>query len=128
MIRRHTKKNVIASIKYIVEQLSTIYPTSKVLVITPHYRKGIVSSDKFTEKDSFGEYYNNATNPYTLRELASRIVELCKLMGIPCLDLMSVGGVNAFNYNSYLADGVHVNALGGNYEASLISEFMLNYC
>ena len=50
-----------------------------------------------------------------------------KIEGIACLNMMSVAGINSYNYSSYLKDGVHDNTLGGNNEAKLIEQFMLEY-
>ena len=74
---------------------------------------------------------NNATiNQGNLSKYSKKIIEICKLYNIPCLDLFQESGLRPWNATNsefyYSSDYIHPNANGHKYIAQIVEEFMKN--
>lgn len=90
-----------ASYKGTVEKLLTQNPTAVLKLITPLWSLDQTYALKKTKCDA--------------------IVEIGKLYGLEVINLLETLGINSINRTSFISDGVHPNAFGGETIGALIS-------
>lgn len=102
------------SIKFIIENLQTLYPHLQIYFITPIWRDNGGDSDETTNSVGLKLY-----------DYCRKIIEVCKEYHIPALDLYSESGVNKFTKKILLQeDGLHQTEKGDNLLAKKISKFV----
>lgn len=57
----------------------------------------------------FAHYGNKGL---TLQDVSDLIKKTAAFMGVDCIDLNAICGINGFNYNTYISDGIHPNTAG----------------
>lgn len=103
--------------------IQTIYaknPNIKVLLVTPFFRSRIKVGDGKNSDD-------NAYNDLMLEQFADAMVDVADLNHIPCLNLYKTSGINKFNSDSYLSDGLYPNDAGHKMIADKIVDAMNNF-
>lgn len=78
--------------QFLAEKLQTLYNSSQIYFCIPTQR-------------NFGIFDENAEN-WTQQDLWDTIREICNMYGIRIIDL-SKCGINTYNYERYLSDGLH---------------------
>ena len=99
------------SINYTISKILTAFPNIKLFFITPMWRI-YTTGNSDTLANSLGLY---------LKDYTTAIKDICLLNHIPVIDLYNESGINSFNYNYWLIDGLHPNANGGDMIAKIIS-------
>lgn len=90
---------------YFIKALNTKYPNIQLCFFTPSYRQRTAwSGDSDEVTNSIGKY---------LVDYENAIVSACEANHIPCKAMYKTCGVNKYNYATYLSDGVHRTAAGG---------------
>ena len=103
--------------------IQTIYaknPNIKILLVTPFFRSRIKVGDGKNSDD-------NAYNDLMLEQFADAMVDVADLNHIPCLNLYKTSGINKFNSDSYLSDGLYPNDAGHEMIADKIVDAMNNF-
>lgn len=88
------------AINYGIETILTAYPTAKLIFATPMWRArvNVNGDDSNLTPNGSGDY---------LVEYAEAIIERATAHQIPVIDLHSNGGVNIYNWATYMPDGLH---------------------
>ncbi len=89
------------AIKMLIEKKSDI----KIGLITPMWRERLSAGDN---KDSD---FNTISGKY-LKDYVNAIIKSAEYNHIPVFNLYDNCGINKYNYNTFLADGLHCNAKG----------------
>ncbi|MFR5594627.1 MAG: GDSL-type esterase/lipase family protein [Clostridium perfringens] len=89
------------AIKMIIEKKQDI----KIGIITPMWRQRLSADDN---KDSD---FNDINGKY-LRDYVNAVIESAKYNHVPVLNMYENCGINKYNYNIFLADGLHCNPKG----------------
>lgn len=91
-----------------LQNLITNYPTTRFIVMTPLKR-------------NYNNTFPTKNNNYTLDSMCDRVLEICKIYGVDCIDMRNCG-INQYNHSTYLFDGLHPNTKG----MELIANFIFN--
>jgi hypothetical protein len=95
------------AINYIIGTFMTAYPSCRMLFATPTYRARQSPGDG---KDS--NNYPNSSGIY-LYEYGDALIERCRALGVPVLDMYRESGINQFNAAVMLSDGLHPYTTAG---------------
>ena len=112
-----TFKGAVASM---ILKMQTWCPNAKIVVCTPCGGRTNVKGGVLTSEPT-----NNINK--TLRDYAKAIIEVCERMGAYYVDVNADSGINIFNSDQYIYDGVHPNEDGRKKIANCISNKMYNY-
>lgn len=107
------------NVAYVADKVLTLKPDVRLIFITQPNRGYYATEPNWTPPQP-----NN--NGLTMENISRAIVEKCRYMGIPCLDLFSLSGLNEYNFGIYTDDGLHPNAVFGAKIGDLIGEFINN--
>lgn len=109
-------------LRTILTGLSTTYPTTQLIVITPTQRN-FDASQTLGETSGLGP---NALGKYLI-DYVEKIIEVANEFGVPVLDLYSLSGINTINALSKTSDGLHPTQDCGNYIGYVIGKFIEGY-
>lgn len=112
-----TFKGAVASM---ILKMQAWCPNAKIVVCTPCGGRTNVNGGVLTSEPT-----NNINK--TLRDYAKAIIEVCERMGVYYIDVNADSGINIFNSDKYIYDGVHPNEGGRKKIANCISNKMYNY-
>ena len=104
------------AINKVIKTLGESVPHIKIMFITPFYRSRFISGD-----NNDGDTFANAAGA-KLNDYVQAIEELAEKNHIPVLNMMKESGINKYNYQSYLSDGLHPNTFGYTYLAEQFSK------
>ena len=104
------------AVNKVIKTLGESVPHIKIMFITPFYRSRFLSGD-----GNNSDEYANATGAY-LNDYVQAIEELSEKNHIPVLNMMKESGINKYNSETYLSDGLHPNAFGYTYLAEQFSK------
>ncbi|MDD6214696.1 MAG: SGNH/GDSL hydrolase family protein [Firmicutes bacterium] len=95
------------SIRYTVEQLHAANPDMKIIIFLPFYRdRQTKTSDTVTDRKNSDDYTN--TIGLYVRDYGNAIKEAADEYDyVDCYDLYELSGVDRYNYQKYLYDGLH---------------------
>jgi hypothetical protein len=104
------KETFYGAYSYIIERLLTWKPTLRIILITTH--------------NAHFDRPNWCLEGYSYKILADAVKEIGSYYAIPVVDVNSECGINKLTAETYLEDGIHPNALGGELLAErVIPEF-----
>ena len=107
------------SINYTIDKILTRYPHIKLMFFAPFWRATYPGVTDVVDSDT----YQNPLG-FTLKDYVDALVERCEANHIPVFDMYRKGGINKYNYQYYLTDGVHPKSKTGyEYMASKIFAF-----
>lgn len=112
-----TFKGAVASM---IVKMQTWCPDAKLVVCTPCGGRTNVKGGVLTTEPT-----NNINK--TLRDYANAMIEVCERFGVYYVDVNADSGINIFNSDKYIYDGVHPNEDGRKKIANCISNRMYNY-
>jgi lysophospholipase L1-like esterase len=112
-----TFKGAVASM---IVKMQTWCPDAKLVVCTPCGGRTNVKGGVLTAEPT-----NNINK--TLRDYANAIIEVCERFGVYYVDVNADSGINIFNSDKYIYDGIHPNEAGRKKIANCISNKMYNY-
>lgn len=101
-----TENTFKGAINKVIKMLSESNPKIRVVFITPFYRIRYMGSEN---RDS--DTLPNDSGIF-LKEYVDAIKEITELNHFPCIDLMRLSGINKYNQETYLVDGLHPNDFG----------------
>lgn len=104
------------AVNKVIKTLGESVPHIKIMFITPFYRSRFISGDN---KDS--DNFVNAAGA-KLNDYVQAIEELAEKNHIPVLNMMKESGINKYNSEKYLSDGLHPNTFGYTYLAEQFSK------
>lgn len=107
------KNEFYGAYKYIIENIITRLPSVRLVLICPGYSSYTQSTG---EKNNIG---------LTIRDYGNAIKEIGEYYNLPVIDLLSLMGVNKFNYLSCFDDeaiAVHFNVNGGVRVGNIVAE------
>ena len=98
----------------VIETIIKNYPHIRIVLCTPIH--------KYTTYEANEAVANSAG--HTLKDYVDALVERCEANHIPVFDMYRKGGINKYNYQYYLTDGIHPKSKTGyEYMASKIFAF-----
>ena len=108
------------AINNVIKLLSTKYPHIKLLFCTPIYRARMSVDD--------GLDADVTPNPHGLylKQFVDAMIEVTAINHIPCQDMYRKCGINKYNHEYYLKDGLHPNEKGDKLIAEKYSSFIIN--
>jgi len=115
VIGSDTVETFIGGLTYSLRKLATTFPTTRLFLITPSW---FLTSDGRNTDD-----VPNGLGLF-LKDYVSAMVQTAEQFHIPCLNLWRSLGVNASNYKSFLADGLHPTDLGAIRRGEVIGSFL----
>ncbi|WZK93682.1 DUF2479 domain-containing protein [Staphylococcus phage SpP] len=104
------------AVNKVIKTLGESVPHIKIMFITPFYRSRFISGDN-NDGDNFANAAGAKLNDYVVA-----IEELAEKNHIPVLNMMKESGINKYNSETYLSDGLHPNAFGYTYLAEQFSK------
>lgn len=104
------------AVNKVIKTLGESVPHIKIMFITPYYRSRFLSGDN-NDGDTFANAAGAKLNDYVLA-----IEELAEKNHIPVLNMMKESGINKYNSETYLSDGLHPNTFGYTYLAEQFSK------
>lgn len=104
------------AVNKVIKTLGKSVPHIKIMFITPFYRSRFTSGDN-KDSDNFVNAAGAKLNDYVLA-----IEELAEKNHIPVLNMMKESGINKYNSEKYLSDGLHPNTFGYTYLAEQFSK------
>lgn len=107
------KNEFYGAYKYIIESIMTRIPNARLLLLCPGYSSYTQTTG---EKNNIG---------LTIRDYGNAIKEIGEYYNLPVIDLLSLMGVNKFNYLSCFDDeaiAVHFNVNGGVRVGNIVAE------
>lgn len=109
------------ALNYILQTLITTYPHIKVYALSPIFRRklsGWGDGDSDDSKLPDGVY---------LYDIAQAIVDKAKEYHVPVKDMYNESGINRYNADHFLKDGVHPGDAGNQLMNEVIYKFLLSY-
>ncbi|MBE9409809.1 hypothetical protein CTJ08_13085 [Staphylococcus epidermidis] len=99
-----------------IKTLSETIPNARLVFITPIFRNRY--------KNRNGANSDNTKNDagFYLQNYSDAIKELATLNHIPVIDLMSISGINKYNYKFYLSDNFNLNQKGNDLLSNIIQK------
>ena len=98
-----TAETFYGGLKVLIDGLQTDYPDAEIIFITPLYRRE-QESNGIPNKNIYG---------FTLAEYVDAIKQTCENRNIVCFDAFNdLTEINAFTYEQYEVDGLHLNNEG----------------
>ena len=98
------------ALKAIIEGVTARYPNARLAFFTPIQRGDISEGANLLG--------------LTIKDYADAIQEICRLYGIPVLDLFGMSGINKLNINVFTSDKIHPNLAGYAVIIRLMIEFI----
>ena len=95
------------ALRYSIETLLTAYPALRIFVSVPAFRYWMAEDGTVTYPDTYTNVNGN-----TLTEFVDAIASTAKEYNLPVIDSYYGLGINKVNAATFLADGVHHNAVG----------------
>ena len=93
------------AVDYFISVMNTKYPNVQLCFFTPSYRHRTAwSGDSDEVTNGIGKY---------LADYENAILESCGNNHVPCKAMYKSCGVNKYNYETYLSDGLHRTSAGG---------------
>jgi len=115
VIGSETVETFIGGLSYSLRKLATTFPAARIFLITPSW---FLTSDGRNTDD-----VPNGLGLF-LKDYVSAMVQVAEQFHIPCLNFWRSLGVNASNYKSFLADGLHPTDLGAIRRGEAIGSFL----
>lgn len=114
-----TVESFFGALKVLIDGFEENYPNSKVVFVTPLYRKE-QESNGIPNKNKYG---------FTLSRYVEAIKETCEKRNVACFDAFNkITEIDAFTYTEYEVDGLHLNTEGnillGKYIGDFLSEIL----
>ena len=114
-----TVETFFGALKVLIDGFEENYPNSKVVFVTPLYRKE-QESNGIPNKNKYG---------FTLSRYVEAIKETCEKRNVACFDAFNkITEIDAFTYTEYEVDGLHLNTEGnillGKYIGDFLSEIL----
>lgn len=105
------------AINLALQRIIMANPKTRIVIITPMWRQ------RFAPGDNLDSDFNQISGKY-LKDFVDAIVESSDYNHIPCFDLYYNCLINKYNYQTYLADGLHPNNIGYELLADMIHGFL----
>ncbi|MGY1950042.1 SGNH/GDSL hydrolase family protein [Pseudomonas pergaminensis] len=105
------------NVRYLIDKILTIKPTVQLFFFTP------------TNRGQFGsEPVPPALNSYglSIQSIGKAMIDVCREMGVPCLDIGGQCCINSYNLSIYTTDNLHPNQLGADILGNLMGRFINN--
>ncbi len=105
------------NVRYLIDKVLSINPTVRLFFFTP------------TNRGQFGsEPVPPALNSYglSIQSIGKAMLDVCREMGVPCLDVGGQCGINSYNLSLYTTDNLHPNQLGADKLGTLMAKFINN--
>lgn len=98
-----TEETFYGALKILIEGIKTDYPAAKIVFVTPVFR---------AEQEVNGIPNNNKYG-FTLEDYVSAIIDVCNKNSVSVIDAFhELDEINAYTYNEYEVDGLHLNNEG----------------
>lgn len=122
-IKDTTDISFYGALNVIISSLTSKYPTSELIFVTPLHRYGYGTSPTTGEAYTY-DYLPNYEGA-SLGDYVQAIKDVCQKYSIPVIDLYSLSGLDpsiASTRTEYMPDGIHPNAKGHKLIADIIKE------
>jgi lysophospholipase L1-like esterase len=103
------------SLTHAIRKLLASFPRMHLFLITPAWRLNFQNLDCDSHPNEGGIF---------LKQYVEAMLEVAALNHIPCLDMWRTLGINADNFKSFTADGLHPNEAGARRRGEVIASFM----
>lgn len=107
--------SVYGDIRYLIDRILSLKPTVRLYFFTP------------TNRGAFGsEPVPPAPNSYglTIQNIGRAMMDVCRELAVPCLDLGGCSGINSYSLNIYTTDNLHPNQAGADLMGELMGRFI----
>ena len=119
-IKTEDTSTYLGALNYSIKKLLNVYPHLKVYIISPQYRSRKALNDGLNSDD------NPNSNGTYLVEFADALLNSQKYLHIPVLDAYRNVGINRYNSDYYLKDGLHYKDDKYEHIGRKISNFILS--
>ena len=89
--------------EYLLDKLQETFPSAMIICMTPIYSAYRGTGIPYEVKNSIG---------LTIRDYDDAIINICKQMGVKCIDIYPNCGINRHNYSQLMFDYTHPNKNG----------------
>lgn len=109
------------ALNHILQKLITTYPHIKVYALSPIFRQSLTGWGDGDSDDS------KLPDGVYLYDIAQAIVDKAKEYHIPIKDMYNESGINRYNADHFLKDGVHPGDAGNQLMAEVIHKYLQSY-
>lgn len=108
---KYNKQTYAGATRYCIEKLLTLYPTLRIVLLTPIYRY-------YTSENQDSDTHVNPNYGNKLTDNVATLISVGHEYKIPAIDMYYTLGINIKNYTSYFgdedeqSDGTHINSFG----------------